>query len=90
MSTAKDDNNKKLKRRNLIMMMKTLPLGIRFGNLEGAQFAMIRAGLVGEKYEIQVKVISNSGKVGRPKTGDTSVVYIPSRKYAPRKENSEI
>ena len=72
------------------MMTKPLPIGIQFGNLEGAQFAMIRAGLVGEKYEIQVKVISNSGKVGRPKTGDTSVVYIPSRKYAPRKENSEI
>ena len=49
------------------MMMKPLPLGIQFENPEGAQFAMIHAGMVGEKYEIQVKVISNSGKVGRPK-----------------------
>ena len=72
------------------MMTKPLPLGIQFGNPEGAQFAMIHTGMVGEKYEIQVKVISNSSKVGRPKMGDTFVVYIPSRKYAPRKENSEI
>ena len=49
------------------MMTKPLPLGIRFGNLEGAQIAMIHAGMIREKYEIQVKVISNSGKVGRSK-----------------------
>lgn len=64
------------------MMINKFPLGVRFGNLEGAQAAMTKAGFVGDKFTIEVRTVKNDGRRGRPAKGATSQVFIPRRKYS--------
>lgn len=64
------------------MMINKFPLGVRFGNLDGAQAAMTKAGFVGDKFTIEAKNVKNDGRRGRPAEGTTTQVFIPRRKYS--------